>query len=113
EYSIKDSCWVLSQNEPQGYIYTIEIYRKSDTVSQKLMDMRKMTLIYGGFDPATNTGCQYCICNNIPFSPGTFAIDIPKKMESWLYIRKVAINVKGIPREFRDITGIQNWLFRD
>jgi len=113
EYSVKDSCWILSQNEPHGYNYTIDIYRKSDTVNQKLLDLRKMTLIFNGYDPATKTGCQYCLCNDIPFTPGKFGIDIPRRVESWLYIRKVSINIKGIPTEFRDVSAIQNWFFRN
>ncbi len=112
EYSKKDSCWILSQNEPHSYNYTIDVYRKSDTINQKLLDLRKMTIFYNGYDPESKIGCQYCICNNIPFSPGEFGIDIPKKMESWVYVRKLSINVKGNPTEFRDITGIQNWYFR-
>lgn len=112
EYSKKDSCWILSQNEPLGYNYKIEVYRLSDTVNQRLMDLRKMTLIYNGYNAKNKSGCQFCICNEIPFSAGEYIIDIPRRMESWLYIRTVSINIKNIPVEFRDITGIQNWFFR-
>ncbi len=112
EYSKKDSCWILSQTQPLGYNYKIEVYRLSDTVNQKLMDLRKMVLIYNGYNSKNNSGCKYCLCNDIPFTSGIYTIDIPRKVESWLYIRSVSINVKNIPVEFRDISGIQNWFFR-
>ena len=111
-YSKKDSCWILKQNEPLGYNYKIEIFRKSDTVNPRLLELRKMTLIYNGYDPEKKSGCQYCICNDIPMEKGVFIIDVPRKLESWAYIQKVAINVKNVPTEFRDITAIQNWFFR-
>ena len=112
EYSFRDSCWILRQIDPQGYNYKIEVFRKSDTVNPRLLELRKMTLIYAGYDPANKTGCQYCICNDIPMEKGVFVIDIPKKVESWMYIRKFSINIKSIPTEFRDITTIQNRFFR-
>lgn len=112
EYSKKDECWILAQNDPMGYNYRIDIYRNSDSVNQKLIDLRKMTLVYPGFDAAFNSGCQYCVCNDIPFRSGEFGIDIPKHVESWLYIRKVDINIHNTPVEFRDISDIQNWNFR-
>lgn len=113
EYSKKDSCWILRQAEPQGYSYKIELYRKSDTVNQRLLELRKMTLIYPGYDPENKSGCQFCICNDIPYDKGVFYIDIPKKAESWFLIRKVTIYVKSVPTDFRDITTIQNWFFRN
>jgi|GEM_PF-2486326 len=113
EYSKKDSCWILRQTEPKGYSYKIELNRKSDTVNLRLLELRKMTIIYTGYDPENKIGCQYCICNDIPYEKGVFTIDMPRKMESWLYIRKVAINIKSIPTDFRDITAIQNWFFRN
>ena len=58
EYSKKDSCWILSQTQPLGYNYKIEIFRLSDTVNQKLLDLRKMVLIYNGFNIKNNSGCQ-------------------------------------------------------
>lgn len=112
EYSVKDSCWILRQNEPLGYSYKIEIYRKTDTVNPRLLELRKMTLIYNGYDPQNNSGCQYCICNDIPLEKGVFVIDVPRKVESWTYIRKFYINIKNVPTEFKDITTIQNWFFR-
>ncbi len=113
DYSKKDSCWILSQNEPMGYNYKIDLFRIADTINEKLLDIRKMTLVYKGFDEKNNSGCQYCICNDIPYKPGEYSIDIPRKVESWLFIRSVHINVKNVPVEFRDISSIQNWFFRD
>jgi len=98
EYSVKDSCWILRQNEPLGYSYKIEIYRKTDTVNPRLLELRKMTLIYNGYDPQNNSGCQYCICNDIPLEKGVFVIDVPRKVESWTYIRKFYINIKNYAR---------------
>lgn len=112
EYSKKDSCWILKQNEPKGYSYKIELNRKSDTVNLRLLELRKMTILYNGYDAQNKTGCQFCICNDIPYDKGVFTIDMPKKAESWVFIRKVAINIKSIPTDFRDITAIQNWYFR-
>lgn len=112
EYSIKDSCWILSQYDPMGYTYVIEVFRNSDTVNLRLLELRKMTIEYHGYDQLTNSGCQFCICNNIPMQKGIYAIDIPKKPESWAFIKKSYYNIRSNPTEFRDITGIQNWVFR-
>lgn len=112
EYSVKDSCWILSQYDPMGYLYEIEIFRNSDTVNQRLLELRKMTLVYHGYNMDTGEGCRYCLCNDIPMQKGVYTIDIPRKPESWAFIRRFYINVRNIPTEFRDITAIQNWIFQ-
>ncbi len=113
DYSVKDSCWVLHQDDPFGYNYRIDIYRNSDTIDRAFLEKRKMTIIYKGYDPDDKSGCLNCICNDIPFAAGAFTIDIPKRIESWMYIRSLEINVKNKPVEFKDISPIQNWMFRE
>lgn len=110
EYSIKDSCWILSQYDPLGYNYEIEIFRNSDTVNQRLLELRKMTINYTGYNMLTGEGCKFCICNDIPLQKGIFTIDVPKRAESWAFIRKFYVNVRNVPTEFRDISAIQNWM---
>lgn len=112
EYSVKDSCWILSQYDPMGYLYEIELYRNSDTVNQRLLELRKMTLLYHGYNMETGEGCRFCLCNDIPMQKGVYTFDIPRKPESWAFIRRLYINVRNLPTEFRDITGIQNWIFQ-
>lgn len=110
EYSVKDSCWILSQYDPLGYQYELEIFRNSDTVNQRLLELRKMTIIWPGYHMETEEGCRYCICNDIPFQKGIYTIDVPKRPESWAFIRKLYINIRSLPIEFRDISSIQNWM---
>lgn len=112
EYSVKDSCWILSQYDPMGYNYEIEIFRNSDTVNLRLLELRKMTISYYGYNQATGEGCKFCICNDIPMQKGSYMIDMPRKPESWGYLRRLYINVRNFPTEFRDISQIQNWVFR-
>jgi hypothetical protein len=112
EYSLKDSCWILSQYAPLGYNYEIEIFRNSDTVNQRLLELRKMTIIYPGYNEQDKTGCQFCMCTDIPMQKGVYTIDIPHKPESWKYLKQVYINVRNLPTEFRDISAMQNWMFR-
>ncbi len=110
EYSEKDSCWILSQYDPLGYQYELEIFRNSDTVNLRLLELRKMTLLWPGYNMLSQEGCQYCVCYNIPFQKGVFTIDVPKRPESWAFIRKIYINIRSLPIEFRDISAIQNWM---
>lgn len=112
EYSLKDSCWILSQYAPMGYNYEIEIFRNSDTVNQRLLELRKMTLIYPGYNEVDLSGCRYCLCYDIPMQKGVYTLDVPHKPESWKYLRQVYINVRNLPTEFRDISAMQNWMFR-
>ncbi len=110
EYSEKDSCWILSQYDPLGYQYELEVFRNSDTVNLRLLELRKMTILWPGYHMVTQEGCQYCICNDIPFQKGVYTIDVPKRPESWAFIRKLYINIRSLPIEFRDISAIQNWM---
>lgn len=113
DYSKRDSCWILRQEDPIGYRYTIEVNRITDTTSPRLTELRKMVIIYQGFNMDDRSGCQYCICNDIPYHAGEYMIDMPQKPESWNYIRKVDQHVKSIPVVFYDISDIQNWIFRN
>ncbi|HNE44981.1 MAG TPA: hypothetical protein PLM27_02320 [Chitinophagales bacterium] len=112
EYSLRDSCWILSQYAPRGYNYEIEIFRNSDTVNLRLLELRKMTLIYPGYNEIDQTGCQFCLCYDIPIQKGVYMLDVPQRRESWKYLRQVYINVRNLPTEFRDISAMQNWMFR-
>ncbi|MEZ5014672.1 MAG: hypothetical protein R2794_10315 [Chitinophagales bacterium] len=113
DYSFKDSCWILRMYDPMGYDYRIELFRKTDTVNPKLLELRKMVILYTGYDIRNNSGCKYCICNDIPFRKGEYAIDLPKKIESWSYLRSVDINIKNKPQHFYDVSKMQNWIFRN
>jgi len=110
EFNRKDSCWVLKQYDPIGYKYALDIYRNSDTVNQRLLELRKMTLLYHGYDQMEKTGCQFCICRNIPFQKGIYAVDIPRQQSSWLFLKRVYFSIRNVPTEFRDVTDIQNWM---
>lgn len=70
----------------------------------------EMDLLYRADTSADNTnGCLRCMCPEIPFTAGSFYIDMPHMKASWDLIEDISVPIDGTQMVFQDIGMLQNW----